>query len=400
MKKILQILLLCSAALTSANAIATTLTAPLAPSNYLVGSNSMISFNWTLENFGNGGGTADSSNGTFTLTTGTTIPPQGGPQSLATPIATGGGFLSVISPPIGIFFAPESITVPAAAYDAARQNNLTTIYYARRFTTTEGTTVYAFLQINLTFPASNPGAALNISRVALRFSDNTSVKVIQPDTHIMAVADISYTGSGLFDAMWEIAEPVSTMGQPMFVPMQPVRQFLVAGGRVYLQTPVLPTQKQGLHILRLRICSPVLPSNFGELVGTCRVPATLQYSVNTQGDISSLPTLPPVRINAPPDNALLAIDTRFEWQPVKSAHAYQLELFLPEQAGLKPDDAAITKRAPASGMMVPAKRNSLTLGELSRNKLRPNTTYYWRVIAIGNSGQILSSSALREIRIP
>jgi hypothetical protein len=390
MKKILRILLACLSALTSANALASTLTAPLAPSSYQVGSNSMISFNWTLENFGNGGGTADSSNGTFTLTTGTTIPPQGGPQSLATPIAAGGGFLSVSSPTIGIFFAPESITVPAAAYDAARQNNLTTIYYARRFTTTEGTTVYAFLQINLTFPATNPNAALNISRVALRFSDNTSVKVIQPDTHIMAVADISYTGSGLFDAMWEIAEPVSTMGQPVFVPIQPVRQFLVAGGRVYLQTPVLPTQKQGLHILRLRVIQPAL--NFTAPI--------LQYSVSTQGDISSLPTLPPVRINAPLDNALLAADTRFEWQPVKSAHAYQLELFLPEQAGLKPDEAAIAKRAPASGMMVPAKRNSLTLGELSRNKLRPNTTYYWRVIAIGNSGQILSSSALREIRIP
>ena len=390
MKTILQIILACLLALTGTNTLASTLAAPLTPASYQVGSNSMISFNWTLENFGNGGGTADSTNGTFTFTTGATIPPQGGPQTLSTPIVLGGGAISVSSPTTGVFFALETITVPAAAYDAAQQNNVSTIYYARRFTTTEGTTVYAFLQINLVFPAMNPGAALNISRVALRFSDNTSVKVILPDTRLMAVADVSYTGSGLFDAMWEIAEPVGTMGQPMFVPMQPVRQFLVAGGRVYLQTPVLPTQKQGLHILQLRVNQPTLKF----------VAPVLQYSVNPQGDISGVMTLPPVRINAPIDNALLTTDTRFDWQAVKSAHGYQLELFLPEQSGIKPDDAAIAKRIPASGMMVPAKTTRLTLAELARNKLRPNTTYYWRVIAIGDKGQILTTSGLREIRIP
>ena len=390
MKKILLISLLYLTTLTGGHALATTLTAPLTPSNYQVGTNSMISFNWTLENFGNGGGIAESSGGTFTLSTGTTIPPQGGPQSLATPVAPGGGAISVASPTSGQFFVAEFITVPAAAYEAARQNNLTTIYYARRFTTTEGTTVFAFLQINLAFPAANPNAALSLSRVALRFSDNTSVKVIKPDTHLMALADISYTGSGLLDAMWEIAEPVSTLGQPVFVPIQPVRQFLVAGGRVYLQTPPLPTQKQGLHILRLIVTQPTpgftLP--------------ILQYAVNPDGDVAGALVLPPVRINSPPDNALLARDTQFNWQAVKGARAYQLELFLPEQSGLKPDDAAITKHSPATGVMVPAKKNTLLLGELSRNKLRPNTTYYWRILAIGDGGQILSASALREIRIP
>lgn len=390
MKKNLRFLLICLLTLTSANALATTLTAPAIPSSYQVGSNSFISFNWTLENFGNGGGTADSTQGVFTLTTGTTIPPQGGPQTLTTPIAFGGGAISVASPTSGIFFVPESITVPSTAYDTAQRNGVTTIYYARRFTTTEGTTVYAFLQINLTFPAPNPSAALSLSRIALRFSDNTSVKVVVPETSLMAVADISYIGSGLFDAMWEIAEPVSTIGQPVFVPMRPVRQFLVAGGRVYLQTPPLPTQKQGLHILRLRVTQPTL--NFATPV--------LQYSVNPQGDISVAPTLPPVRINSPADNALLAGDTRFDWQPVKGARAYQLDLFLPEQSGLKPDDAAIARRQPATGIMVPGKRNSLALGELSRSHLRPGTTYYWRILAIGDKGQILSTSALREIRIP
>jgi hypothetical protein len=389
MRKIFHSIAGLSCLLVTAGTHAASMTVSPTATTYTVGSSTFISVNWSITTTGNGGGTATSPNGVYSLDT--SVINVGATQIPSTGFATGGASISVPSLTSGTFAVPESFTIPAAVLSYAQTNNLTTFYYSRDFVAgAEGYTTPEFVQINLAFPATNPDAILNLNRVALRFSDNTSVKVIQPDTHIMAVADISYTGSGLFDAMWEIAEPVSTMGQPVFVPMQPVRQFLVAGGRVYLQTPVLPTQKQGLHILRLRVIQPAL--NFTAPI--------LQYSVSTQGDISSLPTLPPVRINAPLDNALLAADTRFEWQPVKSAHAYQLELFLPEQAGLKPDEAAIAKRAPASGMMVPAKRNSLTLGELSRNKLRPNTTYYWRVIAIGNSGQILSSSALREIRIP
>ena len=155
-----------------------------------------------------------------------------------------------------------------------------------------------------------------------------------------------------------------------------------------------------LKVRRLKICSPTLGVELGAAVGLCRVPAILQYMISPDGNTLALSALPPVRIHSPADNALMTADTRFEWKPIKAAHGYQLELFLPEQSGLKPDETAIAKRAPDSGMIVPAKKNSLILGELSRNKLRPNTTYYWRIIAIGNNGQILSASALREIRIP
>ncbi len=347
---------------------------------YLLGSNGISSIAWQITTYGNGSGNAYLDDGSFAFApNGNSLIPVGG---------------TLILPPIplqasGTSTGIENLLIPQAVIDYAQQNNLTTIYYGRPYYFDNlPQSGEVFVRINLL--NANPNAALNINRLALRFSDNTSVKIIQPNTTVMALADISYTGSGLFDAMWEIAEPVSTIGQPVFVPIQPVRQFLVAGGRVFLQSPVLPTSKQGLHILRLTINQPTL---------SFAIPV-LQYSVNPQGDVSGVTTLPPLRINAPVENALLATDTRFEWQPVKGAHGYQLELFLPEQSGLKPDDAAIAKRTPASGMMVPAKRNALTLGELSRSKLRPNTTYYWRIIAIGNKGQILSTSALREIRIP
>jgi hypothetical protein len=342
---------------------------------------------WNITTYGDGSGTISSTAGIFSTT------PYIGQTTL------GSSSLVLTTPNLpatGTTSVPENIQIPQLVLDAAQTAKLQSIYYIRSFSgnpcapqaSCPYTTNAAPVQINLAI--SNPNATLNINRIALRFSDNTSVKVIAPETSLTALADISFNGSGLFDAMWEIAEPVSTIGQPVFVPMRPVRQFLVAGGRVYLQTPPLPTQKQGLHILRLRVTQPTL--NFATPV--------LQFSVNPQGDISVAPAQPPVRINSPVDNALLAGDTRFDWQPVKGARAYQLDLFLPEQSGLKPDDAAIAKRPPATGIMVPGKRNSLALGELSRSHLRPGTTYYWRILAIGDKGQILSTSALREIRIP
>ncbi len=365
-----------------------TLTVSPGTINYVPGSNALLSLLWNITTYGDGNNRSlPSSAGVFSATS------YIGQTSLGTLNTT---LNTPALPDTGTVSTIENLLIPQTVLDAAQATGLTSIYFIRSFfdnpcaptaSCPYGTNASS-VRINLVAP--NPNAALALSRVALRFSDNTSVKVIQPNTSLMALADISYTGSGLLNAMWEIAEPVSTLGQPVFVPIQPVRQFLVAGGRVYLQTPPLPTQQQGLHVVRLTINQPIpgftLP--------------ILQYAVNPDGDVAGALVLPPVRINSPPDNALLARDTQFNWQAVKGARAYQLELFLPEQSGLKPDDAAITKHTPATGVMVPAKKNTLSLGELSRNKLRPNTTYYWRILAIGDGGQILSASALREIRIP
>jgi hypothetical protein len=349
---------------------------------------------WNIRTNGDGSGSIASASGVFTDSS------FGNRQRVL------GSNTTVLNSPVlqatGNTIVSETIFIPPSVLTAAKALNLRSINYSRFFDRDpcmpQASCYYgtssATVNIDLT---SNPNAVLSLGRIALRFSDNTSIKIIQPDTSIMAVADISFGGTGLLDAMWEIAEPVSTMGQPVFVPMRPVRQLLSAGGTINLQSPPLPTQKQGLHIVRLSILS--LNNQPFQQQSSLTLPI-LQYAVNADGDISGTQLLPPIRVHSPADNALLTGETQFNWQAVKGAHAYQLELFLPEQSGLKPDDAAIAKRAPDSGVVVPARKNSLTLSELSRNKLRTNTTYYWRVIAIGDKGVLLSTSALREIRIP
>jgi hypothetical protein len=122
--------------------------------------------------------------------------------------------------------------------------------------------------------------------------------------------------------------------------------------------------------------------------------------------------LPPIKTQFPLNNAFLEADTRFNWQSVKNAKAYQLELYLPDthdrpiinpstNVGDKPiDDSVINNKRPSTGLLIPATETSLALSALSREALKRGQTYYWRIIAIGADGQVLTTSELKKIRTP
>jgi hypothetical protein len=134
----------------------------------------------------------------------------------------------------------------------------------------------------------------------------------------------------------------------------------------------------------------------------------LRYSVNQGAEATGPRKMKPVKLREPADNALLRGETRFRWQPVRGARAYQLELYLsPEKHSPSSeidsetyDETSIAKQRPASGVLVPGKKTSLSIGALSRQHLRHGETYLWRIVAIDKRGQILTSSPVRKIRIP
>ena len=312
---------------------------------------------------------------------------------------------------------PESIIISAALSNQADTQGLTTIQYQRSFSLAEGTipsgTLIATATINL-LPAPTPPPALagtasdpgilNIDRMALKFNDNSSIKLVKPKTVLSAVSEIRYTGTGLFDAIWEVAMPTSTLGNQqidrlIYTPLRSVRQFLGAGGRIYLQSPILPSDIQGNYILRLRVREP---SSLGF------TQPVLRYSVNESGDTTVRRDLPPVKVSTPKNNSLLNSDTRFTWQSVRGAKAYQLELYLAddkkplssELSQITYDETSIVKKSLATGILVPGKKTSLSIGTLSRQHLRPRENYLWRIIAIGQSGEIISTSPIRIIKTP
>lgn len=321
--------------------------------------------------------------------------------------------------------SPELITIPVDVLTFAETNGLTTIYYNRTFS--DGFAATGELQINLNFSASPPGTlppvpgispinperTLSITRETLRFNDNSTVKFIKSDTHITAVAELKFTGTGLLDAFWEYATPSSTTGRAIFIRMNSVRRYLGAGGRVILQSPSLPTDITGQYLVRLQILKTASNPNGVEF--TNKLPdglPTLRYTVGQKGTSGAVYSLPPIKTQFPLNNAFLKADTRFNWQSIKNAKAYQLELYLPEKfkrpninpstnINAKPiNDAVIENKKPSTGLLIPATKTSLALSALSREALKRGQTYYWRIIAIDADGQVLTTSALKEIRTP
>lgn len=305
--------------------------------------------------------------------------------------------------------------IPADVLTDAQTLGVSTIFYRRTFADAI-TSLAGSVQINLTFPpppppptapiVNNPQSVLSITRESLRFSDNSTRKLIETKTKISAVAELKYTGSGLFDAFWEYVSPLSATGRLIYTPLYTVRRYLGVGGRVILQSPPLPTSTTGQYILRLRILKT--PTNPNGVEFTDNLPdglPILRYIVIESEDKNKVP-LPPIQTNAPGDNTVLQHNTRFNWQAVDGANAYQLELYIvdtipttdPIQEALRIDASVLKNKKPEAGLLIPAKETSLSLSTLARGMLKQQQSYYWRIIAIGYDGQILTTSSIKTIR--
>ena len=375
--------------------LAATLATSPASVNYQAGSGVFLNVGWEVTTTPTASGVASSSVGTFTQT-----------PDPSTAIGTRNTALSGAVLPGGTVTVGEFFQLPASVETYLQQNTPATIYYYRDFIAgSEGLTPPAFLQINITYPQPpanggngsggallpNTESVLTLSRIALRFSDNSIARLIPPGAGLSAVAEINYSGTGLLDAVWEIADPSSTRGgAPFYIPVKVVRQYLGVGGRIYLQSPALPSRRSGDYLLRLSIRQPA---------GSPAVPV-IRYTVTASADSLQDSRRPPVKLLGPSPGALLTEAVRFSWRGVEGATAYQLELYPAPGNGSRPDDAAIDDDTPASGILVPGNTTGIGLGALSRSHLRHGRTYYWRVLAIGAKGRLLSRSPLREIRAP
>lgn len=316
-------------------------------------------------------------------------------------------------------------SIPADVLTDAQTLGASTIFYRRTFADAT-TSLAGSLQINLIFPApppappptpptapppptptvNNPQSVLSITRQSLRFSDNSTRKLIETKTKISAVAELKYTGSGLLDAFWEYVSPLSSTGRLVYTPLYTVRRYLGIGGRVILQSPPLPTSATGQYILRLRILKT--PTNPNGVEFTDNLPGglpILRYTVIESDDKNKV-SLPPIQTNTPNDNTVLQTDTIFNWQAVDGANAYQLELYIvdsipttdPIQNALRIDASVLKNKKPEAGLLIPAKETSLSLSTLARGMLKQQQSYYWRIIAIGNNGKILTTSSIKTIR--
>jgi hypothetical protein len=281
--------------------------------------------------------------------------------------------LTVRVPSGGQASAAESFTLAPATIAAALHLGVGTL----RLTRTFGVAPYAAVasvEISLGGSASGP---LTLARVALHFEDRELLRVLGPGESAVAIAEISYSGGGTLNGLWEVASPPSTRGQPVFVPLGSASLDLEGGGITELTSPPLPSQLAGSYLVRFRVREPVVP--FQGLV--------LQYAVEDDDAMA-----PPITVLSPEQHATLAAGTRFAWQPAPGAVAYRLEFYAA--------DAAAGGRPPLSGQWVPSADNDAALSVLAQTHLEPGHAYRWRIVAISAESQVVGRSALYEIRTP
>lgn len=300
----------------------------------------------------------------------------------------------------GTAIITEAVAVPQVVSVLASKAGMTQLAYERIFS--DGTPGTAAIDANILIGGSGAGH-LGVSRIALSFDDNAVVRIVPVRSKLKAVAEISIFGSGFLRGDWEAADPGSTSGTPIFRGLQMVSQGIGGTERVKVNSPELPTDSHGLHMVRLRVSDP-LPGF---------EPPVLYYYVGEPMPGTPLAYMP-MTLNSPPNRAYLDPETKFSWQPINDARAYKIEIFsspetassnLPDLGGSPvAEDPQVLRTAlshpPMAGMLVAGTKTQITLSASTRAKLQHQHSYYWRIQAIGQDGTVVGEAQVRELRVP
>jgi hypothetical protein len=274
----------------------------------------------------------------------------------------------------------ESLVIPQTVARRAQQLGFSQVLFLRTFTDTpDTTTATSVLLIDLA-GASSAGQ-IQIDRVQMQFSNGKRVTSLSAESELQAEALLRYRGSGMIEYSWEIASPPSTQGQIFYTPMVSRKQFVLAGSEIKLQSPILPSSRNGLYLVRLKLNNP--NPNFEMPI--------LRYTVVPQTSEQPKSLL----VGSPPQDAVLSTQTQFSWQAVSGAKVYQVEVFLEQ-----PNDTAYSTKQlirPVTGTQVPATKETLSFNAISLAHLRTGQTYYWRVIAVDQAGKVLAISKSRRL---
>lgn len=282
------------------------------------------------------------------------------------------------------FVLQESLIIPQSVLRTAQEMGINQIVYVRKFQDNPGATSLAN-SVTFSISASGSGGNVSFRQIQMEFDDGRTSAIIATSTQLKANAIISYQGTGLIQYRWEIASPPTTSGQPVFVPLMTRREYLMAGGQTTVKSETLPTHIAGTYLLRLNIQQPNAQFEM----------PILRYFVRAEDNFSEDTVVQVISVSTPVSNAKLTLETKFNWQAISGAHAYQIELYTrPIRDDLIPNSQ---QDKPLTGVIVPASQTNLTMGQVSMTHLNIGSTYFWRVIAISDSGKKMGASEFRSI---
>ncbi|NGP53478.1 hypothetical protein [Thioalkalivibrio sp. XN8] len=230
-----------------------------------------------------------------------------------------------------------------------------------------------------------PSELLVVS-VRLEFETGNNTAIVERDADLRAGLTVQHTGTGILRGRWQIAEPGSSEAVPVFRTLALVNTQVRAGQRSYLRSPVLPTSRPGVYLLRFCVSGtdPVAVAEDAQCPGAGQV-VHATYQVHARAGFRV------VRIRSlEPDRARLGQEGMFRWGEVPGAATYQVQIF--EFAPRATTGGEAPEPRFIAGMLVPGDAGATRLTELARSRLSPERRYLWRVTAYDQAGVTIGTS--------
>lgn len=242
-------------------------------------------------------------------------------------------------------------------------------------------------------PRSATERQLSIQRLTLNFEDLSKIKIVEPETNLTADLGVVFSGSGLLQGQWQVADTTINADNALFRPIGVVRRQLSNSQRVEIPSPALPTQSPGKYILRF--CVTVTRGDFffdGVSDPSCPDPS---LSVTTAYQVLGESVSRVIDINnIKPNNTAATVNTDFTWATVTDAVVYQLQIFSIPANTMNLDDIGASDVQPAfiTGMLLPQGTAQTRLSDLVRSKLNKGQRYLWRISAHNQDGIMVGKS--------
>jgi hypothetical protein len=211
--------------------------------------------------------------------------------------------------------------------------------------------------------AAQSVANLSIKRIELYFENRRAdTTIMRNSSDLKAFADITFTGSGLFQGHWQVDGRILSY----------VNQHLTFGGSVTIQTPKippLPTFDTGTHIVKFVISNP--PESLP-------LPSILYFVKADEFKGSPIA----IKLVSPSDESMLEYGpVKFEWGKTNTLSTYSIQFY--EDPKSKPVFSFCTGDT------------SYTFSESVLTKIfNPGRKYYW-IVTGGGPGDEIGESQIR-----
>ncbi len=299
----------------------------------------------------------------------------------------------------GPFSFIETLTLPEVDTNLWFTQGLKSVVVKRTFSGPAGGSgkdAQMILQLsNSSLSASRESTSgeLNILNLKFEFENGTVLAQVEQDSSLQGTLTLQYTGTGLLEGRWLIAEPAGSYDEPLYRTLALIKKNINGNQRSTFKSPELPTTSTGKYLLRFCVTNRSMRSENVRSTEVCSSEELMSNAAYlVRGTSAKLMHISGIQ----PDQQSVNPSTTFSWNPLAQARVYQIQFFelLPTKASLASsrDPAETVQPEFLVGMMLQGNTTQTPLSELVLSKLQSGKHYLWRVTAHNQLGHVLGSS--------